>query len=384
MSIPRPQWIQTDDELADVCQLWLQEDYLAVDTEFVRTTTFYPKAGLIQVASQVGSYLIDPLTIKNWQPLAEVFQHPDTIKVFHACAEDLEVCRRLIGCLPTPLADTQHGMALAGEGGSVGFQRALSQILNIEIEKEETRSNWLERPLRPEQIRYAVADVHYLYQLYPAVKRSLQQQGRESWWQEDCARLVCPTSDVEDMSQYYQKVKLAWKLRPQEQHILKQLVIWREEQARSRDVPRNKVLDDASLWNMARYKVKNKDQLIKAGMKPHQVREDGSDLLTIVRQALNDETECWPQPLERPLSPQAGTLFKSLKAQASERAEQLSIPPDVLIKKKALEQLLRAYTATPNHVESSLSDAYQTILFTGWRHDAITRLLLDALEKEAV
>jgi len=363
-----PHWINTNQLLAEVCQSWLQEAYLAVDTEFVRTTTFYPKAGLIQVTSSVADYLIDPLEISDWQPLRQVFEHPLVVKVFHACAEDLEVCRQLIGCVPSPLADSQHAAALCGLGGSLGFQRLVAEVLNVDLAKGETRSNWLERPLRDEQIQYAVADVYYLYRLYPKLLAQLKQLGRESWLAEDCQRLVQQAMAPDDLAGQYRRVKLAWKLRAQEQFVLQQLVVWREQRARERDVPRSKVIDDGTLWNIARYKAKNRDQLARSGMKPGALKQDGKAILQIVTQALAMDSDHWPRQLDKPLSPDAGQWLKELKKIINQRAETLQIPADLLVRKKTLEALLRsAYPSGQGTLPESLQ---------GWRKTEIGEALL--------
>jgi len=367
----QPNWIADNQTLTEVCSLWQGEAYLAVDTEFVRTATFYPKAGLIQITSSHGDYLIDPLAIDDWQPLREIFEHPLIVKVFHACAEDLEVCRQLVGCVPSPLADSQHAAALAGLGGSMGFQRLVSAVLGIDLPKGETRSNWLERPLREEQVQYAVADVHYLYRLYPKLIAQLKKMERESWLAEDCQRLVDQAKAPEVLADYYRRVKLAWKLRAQEQFVLQQLVVWREQQARERDVPRNKVVDDNTLWNLARYKAKNHDQLIRSGMKPPAARHDGKSLLKIIEQALAIENRYWPKQLDKPLSPQAGQTLKDLKKVIAAKAELLNIPTDVLVKKKALEALLRSGMASGKY---SLPES-----LAGWRKAEIADELVLAL-----
>ena len=121
LKIPAPVWITEAEDLQKYCADWQQEAYVSVDTEFVRTSTFYPKAGLIQVADKKQCYLIDPLRIKDWQPFADFLTNPLVIKVFHACAEDLEVCQHLAGVIPTPVADTQVGAALGGVGGVNGL-----------------------------------------------------------------------------------------------------------------------------------------------------------------------------------------------------------------------------------------------------------------------
>ena len=374
LKIPAPAWIRDNESLREACQLWSQEAYIAVDTEFIRTTTFYPEAGLLQIADSRGCSLIDPLTITDWQPLAEVFQHPLVVKVFHACAEDLEVCRCLMGVMPHPLADTQLAGALAGLGGIMGFQRIVKDVLNITIPKEETRSDWLRRPLREEQIEYAVADVHYLYRLYPKLMSLLKKLGRQAWLSEDCDRMLMAAEKSEKTSAYYRRVKLAWKLRPQELLLLQQLVLWREEQARERNVPRNKVADDNSLWNIARFKSRNREQLAKAGLAPVAVREDGDTLLAIVTEVLAADKNAWPKQLDRPLSPQAGQWLKLMKETVSAKAEMLGIPPELLARKKALESLLRSgFPNGPFTLPESLS---------GWRKAEIGEYLIQLLQDQ--
>lgn len=373
LKIPEPIWITTNQALAQVCQDWVAEPFLAVDTEFVRTRTYYPQAGLIQVASRQGSFLIDPLSIDDWQPLAQIFEHPLVVKVFHACAEDLEVCRLLTGVVPSPLADSQIGAALAGMGGSLGFQKIVKELLNLNLPKEETRSNWLERPLRPEQERYAVADVHYLHRLYPKLIKQLRALEREAWLSEDCDRLVQQAQAPDDLSGLYRRIKLAWKLRPQEQFVLQQLTVWREQQARLQDVPRGKVADDQSLWNIARFKARNRDQLAKAGLRPAMVREQGKEILKVVDQALQLDKQYWPSVLDRPLSPLAGQWLKKMRQVVSDKAELLNVPADVLVKKKSLEAILRSgYPRGPFRLPAELA---------GWRKTEIGDYLVRLLEE---
>lgn len=373
ISLPEPIWIVANETLRDVCYAWSSASYLAVDTEFMRTNTFYPVAGLLQIADQQHSYLIDPLCIDDWQPLAEVFTNPAITKVFHACAEDLDVCRQLLGVVPQPLADTQLGAALAGLGSSMGFQRLLSDLMCIDLAKEETRSNWLQRPLREEQVHYAIADVHYLYALYPVLLERLAEKNRTDWFLQDSERLVDLAQQEEPLAHYYRKVKLAWKLRPQEQYLLQQLIIWREQQARLRNVPRNKVVDDQSLWHVARFKARNRDQLAKAGMKPASIREEGATLLRIVSEAEHADSVCWPTQLERPLSPQASDWQKQLKAVVQEKAAELGIAPDLLAKKKAIDLLIRSgYPRGPFLLPEGLS---------GWRADMIGNELVRLLNE---
>ena len=133
-------WICDNDSLGQHCAEWQQLPFVALDTEFMRVDTFYPIAGLIQIGDGVRAYLIDPLTIDNWQPLAALLENPAVIKVVHACSEDLEVLLRLTGSLPVPLFDTQLAAAYLNLGFSMGYSRLVQAVLDIELPKGETLS----------------------------------------------------------------------------------------------------------------------------------------------------------------------------------------------------------------------------------------------------
>jgi len=372
-SIPKPIWITTDSDLAKYCQLWQAQDFIALDTEFMRTSTFYPKAGLVQVADNQDCYLVDPLTITDWSPFAELLDNPQLVKVFHACSEDLEVCHRLTGTTPFPVADTQIGAALGSLGGIMGFQRLVKAVLDLDIDKGETRSDWLHRPLRPKQVEYAVADVFYLYQCYERLMVLLTDMGRLSWWQEDCARILALGQITEDYSQQYRKIKLAWKLRPQEQYILQQVAIWREQTARIWNVPRSQVVADNVLWNMARYQPVHQGDLAQAGMKAHARQRVGDEALALIAESMLVEEASWPDALQKPLAPHASEQLKVMKKVVTACADSLEIPADMLVKKKTLEALLRSgYPRGPYSLPEPL---------LGWRKSEVGDNLLLNLEQ---
>ena len=156
--------VRIDDSatLANYCQQWLKQPLIALDTEFMRTETFYPIPGLIQVADEHQCYLIDPLQVDDMSPLVELLRAPEVLKVLHAGNEDIELFRHSYGVIPAPLFDTQIGAAFVGWGFSMGLQRLVAHALDVELGKGETTSDWLQRPLTPEQEHYAALDVAYL------------------------------------------------------------------------------------------------------------------------------------------------------------------------------------------------------------------------------
>jgi ribonuclease D len=344
MLIPsEPIWIDQDDSLAELCTGWRKQGAIAVDTEFMRSDTFYPIAGLLQIGDGKGCYLIDPLAIKNLTPLRELMLDTAVTKVLHSCSEDLEVFQRWLGVVPEPLFDTQVGAAFAGLGFSLGYSALVKNVLGIEIPKDETRSDWLQRPLSSAQLKYAALDVAHMLVVYGKLLQLLKTSERLEWVKSDCADLVANARKADDYNEAYQKVGFAWKLRPQELAILKHLCIWREREARARDLPRNRLIKEPSLWEIARKKIQDVTHLSKVPDIPSRtLKNDADTILNLVGEALLLNEASWPARLDPPLAQSEGPLMKALKTYVRDYAEQVQLPPEVLIRKKDYEFLVRS------------------------------------------
>lgn len=344
MLIPsEPIWIDQDDQLTELCSTWRKQAAIAVDTEFMRSDTFYPIAGLLQIGDGKGCYLIDPLAINNLDPLRELMLDTAVTKVLHSCSEDLEVFQRWLGIVPAPLFDTQIAAAFAGLGFSLGYSALVKSVLTIEIPKDETRSDWLQRPLSVAQLKYAALDVAHMLIVYGKLLQLLKANERLEWVKSDCADLVANARRAEDYSDAYQKVGFAWKLRPQELAILKELCIWREREARARDLPRNRLIKEPSLWEIARKKTQDINHLSKVPDIPSRtLKNDAETLVQIVCDALEQDESQWPARLDPPLAQSEGPLMKVLKNYVREYAEQAQLPAEVLIRKKEYEYLVRS------------------------------------------
>lgn len=344
MLIPtEPIWIDQDDQLAELCAIWRQQAAIAVDTEFMRSETFYPIAGLLQIGDGKGCYLIDPLAITNNDPLRELLLDPAVTKVLHSCSEDLEVFQRWLGIVPAPLFDTQIAAAFAGLGFSLGYSGLVKSLLGIEIPKDETRSDWLQRPLSIAQLKYAALDVAHMLVVYGKLLQLLKANDRLEWVKSDCADLVANARKQDDFSDAYQKVGFAWKLRPLELSILRDLCIWREREARARDIPRNRLIKEPALWEIARKKIQDLAHLQKVPDIPARtVKNDGEIILQIVSGALHGAESSWPVRLDPPLAQSEGPLMKNLKNFVRDFAEQQQIPAEILIRKKDYEFIVRS------------------------------------------
>ncbi|WP_342455232.1 ribonuclease D [Spartinivicinus poritis] len=338
-----PHWITTNEALAQHALAWLEQPHLALDTEFFRCQTFYAKPGLIQLATAEQVFFIDPLQVTDFEPLAKVLAAPQVIKVLHACSEDLEIFQQLTGTLPVPLFDTQLAAAFSGLGPSVGYQRLVTELLGIQLAKDETRSDWLQRPLSDAQITYAALDVHYLWQLYQPLLNQLNTQQRLGWLQEECQQLIEQAANPLLPENAYQQVKLAWKLRRSELAILRKLAAWREKEVRKRDIPRHRLLTDDQLWWLARIKPRKLVQLDKVrGIRKDQVAREGRTICGIIAKASAEPAGQWPKRLPKPLPKSSKPLITKVKKLAANLATTLSLPPELVIRKKQLEALIRS------------------------------------------
>jgi ribonuclease D len=364
------EWIDTNERLEQLCARWSNEKAIALDTEFIRTDTFYPIMGLLQIADTQGIYLIDPLAIDNKQPLQELWSNTCVVKIIHSCSEDLEVFNRYLEVLPTPLFDTQVAAAFVGIGSSMGYSNLVELLFGDLIPKDETRSDWLQRPLSSAQLNYAALDVVHLLPIYHELTQRLTEQERLQWVELECAALITKASTNNSITRHYLRIKSAWKLQPKQLAVLKVLCSWREAETRKIDIPRNRLIKDSALFDIAQRLPKNKDQLIELN-DVHQrfTNSYGDHCLQLIHTVLADNDN-YPDRLDAPLNAQQRKLFKQLKSHVVEVSDKISLPAEYLIRKNELEEIVRY--------------PQQTLLFTpkvlvGWRESVITKSLLSIL-----
>lgn len=337
----QPIYIDSDQLLAEYCEQWAGEPALAIDTEFIRTDTFYPIGALIQVSDDKQCCLIDPLAINDFSPFAALMTNGNVVKVLHSCSEDLEVFDRLLGVLPQPLFDTQIAAALDGLGFSLSYQRLTETLLGLHVPKGETRSNWLQRPLTQSQVHYAALDVAYLPEIYRRLRDSLQAKQRLDWVEEDCRGLESAYRQNSNAGDYLQRIKSAWRLNTEELGQLQRLIAWRERTAREQDRPRGRILKDPTCMEIIRAQPRDLRALgAVEDVHASTVRRYGEQVLAVLQQAPDADT---PVPtLPEPLPLTTRQLMKRLKARVTQRAGQLQVAEEMLARKKDFEALVRS------------------------------------------
>lgn len=230
-------YIDKPEQLEQLCEAIRQSEWLALDTEFMREKTYYPKLCLLQVCNGKTAACVDPLSLNRLDPLIEIIMDPSIVKVFHAGRQDLEIFNFLWQKLPAPLFDTQLAATLLGLGEQLGYASLVQKLLGIELDKGHTRTDWSRRPLQPGQLRYALDDVIYLGEIYNDLDNRLRKLGRENWLQEEFTLLADPDTYRIDPDSAWQKIKGRQRLKGVQLAVLQRLTAWRKTRPSSPTVP---------------------------------------------------------------------------------------------------------------------------------------------------
>ncbi len=362
------QYIDTPGELEQLCQAIKNEPWITVDTEFLREKTYYPKFCLLQLAAPSWVACVDPLALPDLDRLFAALNSPDIVKVFHSCRQDQEIFYHLTGTLLQPIFDTQVAAPLLGFQESPGYGMLVSGLLNINLTKAYTRTDWSVRPLSREQIKYAADDVIYLAEIYQIIMRKLTELGRVDWLQEDFAQLT-------DLRLYQSAPENAWlkmkgrqKLTGRQLSIIQVLTEWRERTAQRENRPRNWLMRDDLLLNLAKLQPTSLAQLSDVhGINDGIIRRHGKKLCRLIEDALDRppvKADNGGRPLKK--TPQQEAVLDVLNAIVRVRAEQNSLNPSILATRKDLEKLL--------------FEDPDCALLHGWRSSMVGEELRDVLE----
>jgi ribonuclease D len=353
--------ITTTAELAVFCDKLKGQPFVAVDTEFMRETTYWPKLCLIQAAGANGvEACIDPLAEDmDLEPFLEIMRDRSILKVFHAARQDVEIFNNL-NAMPVPLFDTQVAGMAAGFGEQIAYDALVRQMLKIELDKSSRFTDWARRPLSDNQLTYALADVTHLASLYPILRERLEKEGRLGWVTDEMANLTDPAIyDVEPEN--------AWKrLRPRKHTakymaVYKAVAAWRERTAQTRDQPRGRILKDEAIDEVATQAPTDADQLdrLRSVPKGFSGSRFGPDLLAAIREALKDP-EAYAPVVERNRtapSPAAGAVVELLKVLLKARSEEAGVASKLIATVSDLEQIAN-------------DDDCDNAALKGWRREA--------------
>ncbi len=337
---PTGNWLEDGSAL----QQWLgaSGQVLAVDTEFVRERTYWPNLALVQIAGPGPAALIDPLSFEPAATLGEVLADPAATVLMHSASEDLVALRPLLPGPITGLYDTQIAAAFAGLGAGLGYQACVALLLDVHLEKQETRSNWLARPLSDRQVSYALDDVRHLHRVHELLDGRLNDRGYAHWHRQDCRRLAENGYRGETDDQPQLAFRNGWRWSHLAQAQLRRILLWREQAARDRDLPRRWVLDDDSAIAAAVEPEHSAARLAaRLADAPAGRRRSLQALINLLERIPDEQEVAATVPVPAPHDDALKEGMKRLKAHVDREAGRLDLPPGLLCPRRALEFLLR-------------------------------------------
>ena len=333
-------------------------DFVAIDTEFMRESTYYPQLCLVQLCAGNHAFCVDPLADGlDLAPLFELLSNASITKVFHAGRQDLEIFVHLTGTVPAPVYDTQVAAMVCGLGDQVGYDKLVAHYKHLHIDKSSRFTNWSQRPLSDRQIHYALDDVIHLAEIYPRIRDDLTANGRNEWVRSELAGLGDIQLYQTDLDSAYKRIK-ARNSKPAQVNRLAQLASWREREAQRRDVPRGRILRDDTLIDLAGSNPKSLADLKKIrGFPGGATGKFGPFVIEVLKKANEMPETDWPmreRPLQRERPPAA--VIEMLRVLLKHVTESHNVAPRLIASTEELEKL-------------ALSDEANIPALKGWRRD---------------
>jgi len=371
--IPKPPehvaTITDADTLRTFTQRMRERDWIAVDTEFLRERTYYPKLCLVQIADSEEIGLIDVIAINELSPLADLLYDHSVLKIFHSAEQDLEVLNQRFGGVPAPIFDSQVAAPLVGYDDQMGYARLISGLLHVDLDKAHTRTDWSKRPLPPAALDYAADDVRYLAVAYIALRDELVARERLDWLTPDFEHLADATRFDIDPWQAWRRLRHWHRLKPTQQQILAELAAWREREAMTADRPRKWILSDDAIMDIARGAPADSQALAAIDtVAPKTAGRHGQALLDAAARGLEKPATPLAAPPTRP-DGREKRLVKAGMARLEECAATTGIAASAIASRKAIAALV--------------AGERDTRLLTGWRHHAAGGEVLAAIEQAA-
>jgi len=342
------------------------EKVLAVDTEFIRDSTYYPSLCLIQIAGINFAAAIDPLAKLDMSPIWELLLNKNILKVFHAGRQDIEIFFGLMGEIPTPIYDTQIAAMFCGLGDQVSYESLVNKFLGLSVNKEHQFTNWLQRPLSKNQINYAISDVTHLINIFPLIRKAIKDNNREEWVTKELEHLSKKGLYKVKADEVWKKIKLK-NSNPQMLNLLKYLAYWRENECKKRNIPRNRLIRDDVLINISFSKPKTISELKKIRAIPKNLsNDDFSQILEVIDKAEKVRREEWPL-ISTSTSPQISkSSLELLKILLKYCSEENGLAEKVIANTDDLKSILEGQKKNMK-------------VFTGWRNKIFGEMALSLL-----
>lgn len=361
--------IDTNEALEEFVEACMKSPYLAIDTEFLREKTYYPKTCLIQIGIEGRIAIIDPFPITNLRALARPLTDPGILKIFHACTQDMEIILRETGVLPAPVFDTQIAATLLGKNQQASYALLVSQYCNVELAKKDSFTDWSRRPLSPSQVQYAADDVLYLPEIHRKMVEALTEKDRLDWLSDSFEELSQPDKYLVDPYLRYKKLKRVNQLKPRQLAAAREFAAWRELKAQSRNIPRKWVVSDEQIVEACRREACTLDELFMVrGMREALRTNDAREVIACIKKGLECPKDQLPA-LQNKTKSEANVdaIVDVLSGIARKCAKENDIAPQTLASHAELTKLARGH-----HDDCEI--------LKGWRAHILGNQLLDFLK----
>lgn len=351
--------IASTEALAAACQRFANFEFVTVDTEFMRETTYWPKLCIIQIASRDEAVIVDAEAPGlDLAPFFALMANEKVMKVFHAARQDIEIVWHLGGILPHPIFDTQVAAMVCGFGESISYDQLVSRVTGHQLDKSSRFTDWSRRPLTEHQIDYALADVTHLRDVYEALAQKLERQGRAEWVSEEMDVLTSIDTYQVEPEDAWKRLKLRIK-KPLQLAVLMEVAAWREQEAQARDVPRGRILKDDAIYEISEQVPSTPEALgrLRTIPKGFERSRTAEDILAAVRRATDLPKEKLPRvPKMRASADNNGAAVDLLKVLLKMTSEEHGVAARVI--------------ATVDELEAIAADDHADVPpLIGWRRD---------------
>ena len=366
-------YIASQADLEAFAQRASSSDVLAIDTEFLREKTYYPKLCLLQMSSRDEAVIVDPFAVDDLTVLCPLLEDDSIVKVFHSGHQDVEIMVYELDCVPHPIFDTQVAAALLGQTQQVGYAPLVHSICGVKLKKTDSFTDWSVRPLSDSQIEYALDDVVYLPEMYSIMKGRLEEKGRLDWLADDFEEMTHRDAYITDEQEMYRRLKHVGQLSRRQMAAAREMAAWREIEARKRNIPRRWVLTDEQIVEACKREPRTIDDLFMVrGIRERLTTADARALVELVRSALDSAPDTWPElnkssRNEPNVDVQVGMLMSIVRMKAREH----DIALQTLASMSDLTSLARGHRK-------------RSPLLKGWRRDIVGNDLLAFLEGRTV
>jgi len=367
------QLITTQKDLEAVIAELAKSEFVTVDTEFIRETTFWPILCLIQMASPGVTALIDPLAPGlDLKPFFALMANEKITKVFHAARQDIEIVFHLGGLIPHPVFDTQVAAMVCGFGDSVSYDQLVQKITGERLDKSSRFTDWRHRPLSDKQLEYALADVTHLIDVYRHLKAELDRENRSHWLNEEMEVLTSRETYDPHPEDAWKRLKMRVR-KPLELAVIQAVAAWREREARERDVPRGRVIKDEAIYEIAQQQPRDATALARLRTTPKgwERSSTATALIGIVNAAVNLPKEDLPKlPKQQQMQEGTSAAGELLRVLLKIVAEQEGVAPKVLASSDDIEKI------------ASDGDTADVAALTGWRREVFGNTALKLVRGE--